>query len=65
MPIYDFKCEECGKVSEIMVTSMNTTPPCPCCNSTNMKRLISARFAVRADGMAFRDPDPDKKTEEE
>ena len=65
MPIYDFKCEDCGKVSEIFIASMNLTPACPCCESNNMTRLISTRFAVRSDGMAFRDPDPDAQTEEE
>jgi len=65
MPIYDFRCNDCAKVSEIYLVSMNVTPSCPVCNSDNMTRLISTRFAVRNDGMAFRDPDPDKQVEEE
>jgi hypothetical protein len=44
---------------------MNLTPACPSCNSNNMKRLMSTRFAVRTDGLAFFNPDPDAQEEEE
>jgi len=44
MPIYDFRCQECGEVSEFLVPSSagSGTLACPGCGSRNMERLISA-----------------------
>jgi putative FmdB family regulatory protein len=44
MPIYDFKCQECGKVSEFLLSSPSDgkKPACPGCGSQNLERLISA-----------------------
>jgi len=44
MPIYDFRCKECGKVSEFLVANFSDgkTLACPDCGSLNMERLISA-----------------------
>ena len=44
MPIYDFRCKECGKVSEFLVANFSdrTTLTCPDCGSQNLERLISA-----------------------
>jgi putative FmdB family regulatory protein len=49
MPIYDFKCQECGKVSEFLLSS----PPdskklaCQSCGSQNLERLVSAPTLLR------------------
>ena len=44
MPIYDFRCRECGEVSEFLVTSFSdgSTLACSACGSRNLERLISA-----------------------
>jgi len=44
MPIYDFRCKQCQKVSEVLVSSSTEwkTPACPNCGSQNLERLISA-----------------------
>ncbi len=44
MPIYDFRCQECGEVSEFLVPSYsaNSTLACSSCGSHNLARLISA-----------------------
>jgi len=44
MPIYDFKCKDCGKVSEFLVASSSdrTALTCPGCGSWSLERLISA-----------------------
>ena len=48
MPIYDFKCKECGKVSEIIIRSTGVQAiSCPGCGSNDMERLISSSFGLR------------------
>ncbi|MFC1984953.1 zinc ribbon domain-containing protein [Chloroflexota bacterium] len=44
MPIYDFRCQECGKVSEFLLSSSSDsrTLDCPGCGSQHLERLISA-----------------------
>lgn len=50
MPIYDFRCLDCNKVSEITTAVDAQAPPCPECGSVKMKRLISTSFSVFGDG---------------
>ena len=50
MPIYDFRCRDCGRVSEILVRGAEGEPPqCTGCGSENMERLISASYMIRMD----------------
>jgi putative FmdB family regulatory protein len=44
MPIYDFRCQECGELSEALlsISSDSRTLACPSCGSQNLERLISA-----------------------
>lgn len=47
MPIYEYVCEECGRVSSFLVRNVGAhqTPKCPHCGATKMRRAIS-RFAA-------------------
>ena len=49
MPIYEYKCHVCGKVSEFLISGSNdnSTLACPSCGSQNLERLISAPALVR------------------
>ena len=48
MPIYDFKCRECGRVSEMFLRSANDqVVRCPDCGSQNMERLITASYMIK------------------
>jgi putative FmdB family regulatory protein len=48
VPIYDFRCRECGKVLEILVRSADSGEiKCPSCGSKNMERLISASYMIK------------------
>ncbi|MFC1905201.1 FmdB family zinc ribbon protein [Chloroflexota bacterium] len=47
MPIYDFKCKECGNISEILIRSADRQEiSCPECEGS-MERLISSSYLVR------------------
>ena len=46
MPIYDFKCLECGKVSELFVRGAEQVPRCPDCGG-NLEKLMSSSYMVR------------------
>ncbi len=48
MPIYDFKCRECSKVSEIFLYGIDDHGVrCPHCRSVNVEGLISASYVIR------------------
>ncbi|RJP22132.1 MAG: zinc ribbon domain-containing protein [Candidatus Abyssobacteria bacterium SURF_5] len=49
MPLYDFKCNDCGEKSEVLIrTSLEReSPSCSRCGSTNLERLISAPNIAR------------------
>ncbi len=44
MPIYEYRCNECGEVQEVLHKSMqaNETVKCSSCGSEDLTRLISA-----------------------
>ncbi|MFA0750644.1 MAG: hypothetical protein SLRJCFUN_001047 [Candidatus Fervidibacter sp.] len=43
MPLYEFRCNQCGKVFTFLVgvVADNTDPYCPRCGSTQLTKLIS------------------------
>jgi putative FmdB family regulatory protein len=49
MPIYEYKCNNCGNEFEELVFSQNELPPCPKCESKKVDKLISA-CAVQKEG---------------
>jgi putative FmdB family regulatory protein len=42
MPLYDFLCSDCGKISEILVASSNEKAKCISCGSGNVIKMLSA-----------------------
>lgn len=48
MPIYEYKCNECEEVFELLTTSAEDSQKvqCPKCNSENVKKLMSAGAPV-------------------
>jgi putative FmdB family regulatory protein len=53
MPIYEYRCIDCGEVSEVL-TGMgprDEVPPCKHCGSDNMERILSAAFVSVKGGM--------------
>ncbi len=49
MPIYDFMCQECGKVSEFLLSGLSDSKKLVChsCGNKNLERLISAPRLLR------------------
>ena len=50
MPIYEYRCDECGKKSSALLSSYSTPDPaCPHCGKAALKRLVST-FATVSSG---------------
>jgi len=50
MPIYDYRCGQCGQVCEVFQRSRDEKPAkCPSCGSEGLERLVSA-FSVLGSG---------------
>lgn len=47
MPIYEYRCKECGKRNSLLVLSISNPPPLACkhCRSAKLERVMS-RFAA-------------------
>ncbi|HOV79756.1 MAG TPA: zinc ribbon domain-containing protein [Bacillota bacterium] len=45
MPIFEYKCNDCSKVFEVLqLPGQDNEPECANCGSRNLKKLISAPF---------------------
>jgi len=53
MPIYEYRCLECGAKFDKLVRSMDSPPEteCPKCGGRKVKKLLSA-FGVQTPGSA-------------
>lgn len=51
MPIYEYQCDACGKVSEFLLirTDEKFTPQCKRCNSKKMTRVLSRVRVIRSE----------------
>jgi putative FmdB family regulatory protein len=53
MPIFDFKCGQCGHVSEILMSRTESQEiKCPECGSSMEKLISSSSFLMKAAGPA-------------
>jgi putative FmdB family regulatory protein len=49
VPIYEYRCEECGKKSSLLVGFSSPDPACPHCGKPALRRLVSS-FATVSSG---------------
>jgi putative FmdB family regulatory protein len=51
MPIYEYRCEECGKISEFLLirTDEIFVPQCKRCQSKKMSRVLSKVRVIRSE----------------
>jgi putative FmdB family regulatory protein len=48
MPIYEYRCLECGRISAIFLRSLNSqNVRCPACGSYKLDRLLSASYTLK------------------
>ena len=46
MPLFDYLCEKCGSVNELLMKSSSDRPQCNFCGSQKLKKLISAHSSI-------------------
>jgi len=46
MPLFDYQCEKCGSVSEVLLNVSSGPPQCVYCGSPKMKKLVSAHSSL-------------------
>jgi len=51
MPIYEYRCEDCGKISEFLLIKTDETfiPQCKRCKSKKMSRVLSRVRVIRSE----------------
>ncbi len=48
MPIYDFKCSDCGAVAEVLLHNSDiSNVSCQECGSANVERLLNKSYAIK------------------
>jgi putative FmdB family regulatory protein len=46
MPVYKYRCGNCGERVEVLVRSESTTPTCPNCGSPRLEKLLSVPYVM-------------------
>jgi putative FmdB family regulatory protein len=51
MPIYEYQCKDCGKISEFLLVKTDEAfiPQCKRCNSKKMTRVLSRVRVIRSE----------------
>jgi len=49
MPIYDYRCQDCGKISEIFLHGVDNRESicCPACGSKRVEKLVSTSYLMQ------------------
>jgi putative FmdB family regulatory protein len=50
MPLFDYLCVDCGKITEFLVTTADRNPECSACGSSSLKKLLSAHSSLSGAG---------------
>ncbi|HEY3278273.1 MAG TPA: zinc ribbon domain-containing protein [Syntrophorhabdaceae bacterium] len=54
MPIYEYRCEKCGAVHEMLLLGREEKPACKSCGSDDLTKLMSApNISVGGDNPSF------------
>jgi putative FmdB family regulatory protein len=52
MPLYEYRCDDCGRDFEALVRSPSDRPTCPSCGAGSLTKQFSVPAAARASGAA-------------
>ncbi len=52
MPIFDYRCNQCDTVSELLLRNPDNDVKCPQCGSINMEKLVSASYTIKMEATA-------------
>lgn len=55
MPIYEYACESCGHRFEKLVSMSADAPPCPDCEASDVRKLISQSGFILKGGGWYKD----------
>ncbi|MGD0074153.1 MAG: zinc ribbon domain-containing protein [Candidatus Binataceae bacterium] len=50
MPIYEYRCDDCGSFFEALVSASRPEAECPSCHGANLSRELSVFAAARGSG---------------
>ena len=57
MPIYEYRCEKCGTLSEVLLLGKEENPSCGTCGGTQLTKLMSApNFSIKGSSSPFGAP---------
>ncbi len=46
MPLFEYLCQDCGKISEILITGSKDKAKCTACGSMSLKKMLSAHSSM-------------------
>ena len=46
MPLFEFKCNDCGQLSELLILGHDDNPECSACGSTRLAKQMSAHSSM-------------------
>jgi putative FmdB family regulatory protein len=46
MPVYEYRCKNCGEQVEVLVRSKSIPPTCPNCGSPRLEKLLSVPYVM-------------------
>jgi putative FmdB family regulatory protein len=51
MPIYEYRCSDCGKKTQVLTLSLKSAvePKCPHCGGVNLRKLVSRVAVLRSE----------------
>jgi len=56
MPIYEYRCEQCGQVEELLILGKQEHPSCKQCGGKHLTKLLSAHNTMSASSPRSAEP---------
>jgi putative FmdB family regulatory protein len=46
MPLFEYLCSDCGKLTEVLIINSDDVPKCQACGGTSLKKMLSAHSSL-------------------